>query len=249
MRKRSKPKNKRYILIGTLLISAILVSIGSFAWFKTEVSILNIFKTGKLEVSIAEYFIPPEDMRLGETIKKMVTVQNTGGVSALVRVSLDEYLALFEIDNNTGNLLSIDDDGSKKLDIKDPSLWEVGQLSRDRIDDRKFNKVSYIKKETNIGIKSTIEYLDINFTYLDNEWIYDKNTKYFYYTKILKKKEISTVLLDKVTLSNNLPNSYKGMKYDLVVNMESIEATKDSLLENWKDVDDEVLDKITALFD
>ncbi|MGL5378344.1 BsaA family SipW-dependent biofilm matrix protein [Clostridium sp.] len=249
MRKRSKPKRKRYILICTLLISAILVSVDSFAWFKTEVSMLNIFKTSKLEVRVAEYFVPPEDMRLGETVKKMVTVENTGGASALVRISLDEYLALFEIDSNTGNLLTIDDDGSEKLDMKDPNSWAVGQLNRDRLDGKKYNKIKEIRKESNIGIKSSIEYLDISFTNLDDDWIYDENTRYFYYTKILKQKEISTVLLDKVTLSNSLPNSHKGMKYDLVVNMDAIEATKDALIDTWGTVDNELLDRLTTLFD
>lgn len=249
MRKRSEPKRKKYVLAFTLLISAALVSIGSFAWFKTEVNLLNIFKTNKLEVRVAEYFIPPDDMRLGETIKKIVTVENTGGTSALVRISLDEYLALFEIDNNTGNLLSIDDDGSEKLDIKDPNSWAVGQLNKDREDSKKYNKVREIKKESNIGIKSSIEYLDIKFLNLDGDWIYDENTKYFYYTKILKQKEISTVLLDRVTLSNGLPNSYKGMRYDLVVNMDAIEATKDSLIDAWGTVNNELLDKLIVLFD
>lgn len=96
-------KNKKKIAIGAVALSAVLIAVGTFAWFSTTDKVPNIFDMDNFDVVITEAF-DPSDVPLvpGADITKEVSVSNNGNMDVLVRVKLEETLSLLMQDKTEG---------------------------------------------------------------------------------------------------------------------------------------------------
>ncbi|MCR5600162.1 MAG: BsaA family SipW-dependent biofilm matrix protein [Ruminococcus sp.] len=85
--KKKKTSKEKRVLIGALCVAAAVVAGSTFAWFTSTDEVTNkLSASGDYGVAIAEDFTPPEDWIPGQSIKKAVTVVNTGNVDAFIRM-------------------------------------------------------------------------------------------------------------------------------------------------------------------
>lgn len=85
-KKKNTSKEKR-VLIGAICIAATVAAGSTFAWFTSTDEVTNkLSASGDYGVAIAEDFTPPTDWIPGQSIKKDVTVMNTGNVDAFARM-------------------------------------------------------------------------------------------------------------------------------------------------------------------
>jgi len=93
-------KNKKLMLGLAVALAIVMTLSGTFAWFTTQQSAINKFKTDSIadgSVNLVEVFTPPEDWRPGETIVKDVSVVNNGEGDVLVRVSFEEVMRALSV--------------------------------------------------------------------------------------------------------------------------------------------------------
>lgn len=138
--KTNKPKAKSIIIY--LAISAILTLLGStYAWFTSSDSEVNHFGGRYLTAEITEVFTPESQWQPTMNSTKEVRVKNTGPTPAVIRLSLKEYMLLFEYDNTVVNYFDMDDPGNyynglnnitirdnpkePTVDVKDVKTWEA----------------------------------------------------------------------------------------------------------------------------
>lgn len=256
--KQVKKHHREISLAVTLLAFISLFSfIGTFAWFTSEDSVTNKFQGGKLIAEIDETFIPNEKWEPGENTEKEVRIKNTGEVPTFVRVSLYEFILNFEVDvtdqTGNGNLKTVEQSKAPEVDATDTDTW---QAASDRKGTFKQNNNYYVanqawlsnpKSGTDMfkfgGIRDTAphKYISLNFpnnlkTYVDNTatsdyWLYSNG--YFYYSRPLKPGEKSDELLKSLTLSDAIPNKYKGSLYKLKIYMDAHDVTE-PVLGGWQ---------------
>jgi len=93
-------KNKKTLtLVASMALAVLLVVSGTFAWFTTQDSVVNKFKTSGNPASgaaIVEVFTPPEDWKPGQEVVKEVGVVNTGEAPVLTRIHFEEVLQLIK---------------------------------------------------------------------------------------------------------------------------------------------------------
>lgn len=94
-------KKKNIIPVALILITiGVIGVIGStFAYFTSEVRLLNIFKTDSYDTEVTETFESPDDWVPGMTTDKKIVATNKGSVDAAVRISYTEKW--LDKDNNT----------------------------------------------------------------------------------------------------------------------------------------------------
>lgn len=93
-KKKQNPKQKR-IMVASVLIAATIALGGTFAWLTSKDSVTNrLTASADYGVSIVEDFTPPEDWVPGQAVNKDVGAVNTGNVSAMVKLTLSNYLTV-----------------------------------------------------------------------------------------------------------------------------------------------------------
>ncbi len=96
-------KNKKKIALGAAALAVVMVAAGTFAWFTTTDKVENIFGMDNFDVTITEDFDKPDvPLVPGTDVTKQVGVTNSGNVPVVVRVKLEETLALLEQDSEKG---------------------------------------------------------------------------------------------------------------------------------------------------
>lgn len=244
-------KNHRDISLFITLLTffSIFSFIGTFAWFTSADTVENKFKSGKLIAEIDEVFIPNNKWEPGEKTEKEVRVANTGDIPAFVRVSLYEFILNFEVDleDQTGNanLKTVDQAHTPEVDVNNTDTWKPaadgkGTFQQNNqyyvanqawVSDPKNKKDMYLfdqsrvdvpKKYIMLGFSSKVRYnVELNPT--SDYWLYSNG--YFYYSRPLKPGEKSDELLKNLTLSDSIPNKYKGSLYKLKIYMDAHDVT------------------------
>lgn len=92
-----KKKNALYALI---LLAVVGLIGGTFAYFTSEDTFANIFRTKPYKMEVTETFESPDDWTPGTTTNKTIIAKNTGDVDAAVRVSYTEKW----VDSNNADL-------------------------------------------------------------------------------------------------------------------------------------------------
>ena len=82
-------KNKKVLLTIILLMIGAIVSY-TFSYFSDSTDLLNVFKTNKYKTEVIENFVSPDNWLPGNTVNKIVYVDNTGDVDVAVRVKIEE---------------------------------------------------------------------------------------------------------------------------------------------------------------
>ena len=243
------------ILVGFVAIFSAAFIVGSFAWFTSSDYKMNKFSGTKLIVEINEEFYPNKEWKPGELTKKEVRVENTGEVDSFIRVSLYEFLLMFQIDTTdrtgNGNLKTVEKVTKPVVDSEDVNTWSKAAESggtytwyaNNYVADQvvvpdwknKKNYYQYDEKDRDERLKKIKLLLGNVVTSIpssdtENYWLYENG--YFYYSKPLKPKEKSDMLLKGVSLDPSAANKYKGSLYQMKVLMDAHDVT-DHVLSSW----------------
>ncbi|EOH95385.1 hypothetical protein [Enterococcus pallens] len=91
------------------------------------------------------------------------------------------------------------------------------------------------KSEINVNYTAAVIGQAALATATDN-WIYNSEDGWFYYTQPLKNGVTTAELLDKLVFGSAMGTEYRNASYDLVVKMEAIQATPEALTDSsgWK---------------
>ncbi|MBE6677848.1 MAG: hypothetical protein E7597_03535 [Ruminococcaceae bacterium] len=116
-----KNKSKRRILsLSILILMLSVLSYGTYAFFASDDIATNVITMGNIDITIVEQsddgtgvLVPFEDVvgvMPGESVSKIVRIQNVAENAAWVRIKVDTTLALAdgELSNNTHILMDID---------------------------------------------------------------------------------------------------------------------------------------------
>lgn len=256
-KKRAKINTKLLIAICTFLFSGLMVLGSTYAWFVSEDSEVNHFVGARLSAKIIEEFEPELEWQPGLTTKKVIQVKNTGTIPAFIRMSLYEYLLLFEIDildqSGNGNLAKATQEIQPKVDEKKTETWEAaanaggtyfygGQqlIAKKAIVPNVLTGSEMYKFNDTNREKTDLRWFRLAFP--DNiytvaptketkeYWLYKEG--YFYYSELLQPNELSTPVLKSVQLAPDAPNKLKGALYQLNPMMDAHDGTKE-LLSSW----------------
>ena len=180
---------------------ALTLVAGTLAYFSKTMSIENPFSTGEYGGETVEKFTPEKDWEPGEKITKEVQVKNTGDYDLYVRVKFDE-----------------------KWERNDTVITGTGLSSAD--------KTKFFPTDANTSVKggsSVYKHL-VNTTGENAAWK-DGNDGYYYYSKVLKKDQMTSQLMDYVTLCADADMGIyteSAVKYALVDSSKKAEDLKDT---------------------
>lgn len=206
--------NKKKIV--TILVASIItVTIigGTLAFFTSSDSIVNKFsilnsdeggKTHDSGIKINEKFdlVDASKMAPGRTVEKKVQILNTAKYDQFIRVKLTKQFV---------------DEKGKVINEKDNKPLDTNLIQLNFTNNLKPNKED--KSELTPG-----------------SWYYNNQDQYYYYIgKVTEEKDNETgkfgghtnILLDSVTLSKKAGNEYKNLNFQVVVDVDSIQAAND----------------------
>ena len=250
--------NKPFLAVLSVVLSLLLVAGSTYSWITYSDERINQNKPNqkKLSAVIDEIYTPNLQWEPGTTTDKKMAIRNDGQMPAVIRVSLYEFFAQFELDTidgvGNGNLKIVSKPSNTTMTMADASTWKKGSTYKFASgkyytaaevykSDKNNPKTAYIYNGSRVveGLK----YITINFNDKD---IYDVNNQpalgtkdywyysegYFYYSEPLQPKEKTKELVQSVTIDKNLPNKHKGSFYQLIPVMNAHDRTK-ALMENW----------------
>ncbi|MGM8251451.1 BsaA family SipW-dependent biofilm matrix protein [Clostridium perfringens] len=224
--------NKKKII--GLCIAGVLVvgSIGgSLAWFTSSDSITNPFATASTDnpsnpnsgIKIHEHFdkTKADNTLPGDNVTKQVNVTNTATYDQLVRAKIKK-----EWKDSNGNVVT--------------SIWiKDGQRVPANTEGAKEEKLSTDYIVLNFENKADGNRLTSASSPEKGKWIQETDAKlgtdggYYYYYGVLAPEANTGNLLESVTLSPNTPNEYKGLKFDVTVDSEAVQASNGAAKDSW----------------
>lgn len=256
--KKSKGFNPKFIIVVVVFIlSGLMVLRSTYAWLVSEDNRVNEFKGTRLSAEIVEEFEANEIWQPGLQTQKVIQVKNTGNVPAFIRLSLYEFLLTFKIDitdqTGNGNLAVSPHTSAPMVDDSKTTTWSPaavagGTYTRDAkhyiaqkaiVPDMTTGDEMYKYKDP---LRETTDFKWFNLTFptnvynsapsagTTNYWLYSKG--YFYYSELVQPNELTTPVLQNVTLNKSAPNKFKGALYQLHPVMDAHDATK-PLLSTW----------------
>ncbi|WP_348921024.1 BsaA family SipW-dependent biofilm matrix protein [Enterococcus rotai] len=251
-------KKKWVVFLFTFVFIASAIALKeTYAWFMSSDNHTNSFVGTELVAEIDEVFTPNKEWQPSSTTTKEIRIKNIGSTTTFVRISFYEFLASFQIDLTdqigNGNLKTVTAAIMPNLDEANTDTWEIAaknhgtytSAGKNYITDEvlvsdPLNKVGMYEYNSAEREKTALKYLNLNFSkafeatvpsVTEKKWLYEKG--YFYYLSPLQSGELSEPLLDSVTLSDKLPNKYKGALYKLKVYMDAHDTTQ-SLIDEWQ---------------
>lgn len=250
-------KNKKVILLGTLLIAGAIAISGTFAWFTDSEEVVNKFKLASLDIKINDIFNDDNDkteenVEPGKTVDKDVTVENIGTVSTVIRVQLKEMLRLVSKDDNENRVL--DGEGNPVLVSEDEALKGIHGHNTSTLDIipnddddtttlADMIKINYGKKAND---KDIVVSDDINTDGID--WWY--NDGYFYYLTKLAVDAETVKLVDSVEFTGKIGNELMYSEYTLTPVADAQQCNRQAITDAWggTEADDLTEDELDALF-
>ena len=177
-------KNKKMLVVTGLSLATVLG--GTLAYFNTNSSIVNTFKTALYQNEIIETFSPPITWTPGTTTEKSVKVTNTGNTDMAIRATYTEKWV-----NANGEELSLKDENDNVAAIIDfNTTWQLSDDgyyyygSKDNLkkllpDDTSSSLINSVTFNENIkaNLKETISDDGRTITFLSDGYGYD-NAQY-----------------------------------------------------------------------
>lgn len=206
-----KKKIQALVVAGVLTVGVVG---GTLAWFTSQDSVKNTFNTGASNdengngIKIVEEFTPPTDMLPGDEVNKDVQVKNTATYDQFIKVKLKP------------TFVEVGKDGSRN-EIKQREITnELGQKQTCTLDTSKI----ILKFTKNLKTDKS-----------NGSWV--KDGEYYYYMGKVKPSELTSMLLDSVTLDSSAGNEYRGLVFDIDVEAKSIQASNDAY-KSWNEAND-----------
>lgn len=105
-------------------------------------------------------------------------------------------------------------------------------------------KIKKVWKDAKGNEKSDLDTKNINLNFENNltdsnkpeegKWI-EGSDGYYYYNGIVNPDGQTANLLESVTLSKDITNEFKGLKFDVIVDSEGVQAANGAVNDSWKD--------------
>ncbi|WP_415324953.1 SipW-dependent biofilm matrix protein BsaA [Clostridium perfringens] len=105
-------------------------------------------------------------------------------------------------------------------------------------------KIKKVWKDAKGNEKSDLDTKNINLNFEKNltdsnkpeegKWI-EGSDGYYYYNGIVNPDGQTANLLESVTLSKDITNEFKGLKFDVIVDSEGVQAANGAVNDSWKD--------------
>lgn len=233
----SKKKIIGLCIAGVLAVGSIG---GSLAWFTSSDSITNPFSTASTDnpddlnsgIKIHEKFDENEAKNKlpGDEVTKQVNITNTATYDQLIRVKIKK-----EWKDSNGNIVN--------------SIWiKDGKRVPANTEGAKEEKLSTDYIILNFENKDEGNRLTNASSLEKGKWIKETDAKlgndggYYYYYGVLAPKDNTGNLMESVTLSPNTPNEFKGLKFDVVVDSEGVQAANSAVSDSWKDAPQAIKD-------
>lgn len=115
-------------------------------------------------------------------------------------------------------------------------------------------KIKKVWKDAKGEEKSDLDTKNINLNFENNltdsnkpeegKWI-EGSDGYYYYNGIVNPDGQTANLLESVTLSKDITNEFKGLKFDVIVDSEGVQAANGAVNDSWKDAP-QVIKKLGA---
>lgn len=250
-------QNKRLLSLFVFLLSCLILVKGTYAWETYSDDKHNQLGSVGFQVDLKELFNPNNDWQPGKTTTKNVYAYNSGNHGAFVRLSLEEFLMVFEMDiegqageMGTGNLLVMTPTpGSDSIKQDDIKTWKADELYYDQITNEYYQgkesvpktlattQSGYIyEKDKRERADSSLTNMVLNFGAVKDYrpeltsqyWLYG-NDGYFYYSEKLKPGEETSLFLDSTLLKSSTPNQLKKALYKLKVSFEARQSMEQTL--------------------
>lgn len=207
-------------IIGLCLAVGLMVGVvgGSLAWFTDNDSVTNSFATegdpSNNGIDIVEDFREDEASKIlpGTTVTKAVQVENKATYDQYIRVKLTKVWK---------------DKAGKSID----KVWVLN----DKIVDSSTAGAKEVTLNTNLIELNFGENLGTK----PEQWTDKTKQKdgitggYYYYNGVVPQNELTSKLLESVTLSKDAGNIYKDLKFDVVVDAEGIQAENGAAQDAW----------------
>ncbi len=125
------------------------------------------------------------------------------------------------------------DEVKKQVNVINKAKYD--QLIRVKI--KKVWKDAKGKEKSDLNTKNIILNFEKNLTDSnkpeEGKWI-EGSDGYYYYNGIVNPKGQTANLLESVTLSKDTTNEFKGLKFDVVVDSEGVQAANGAVNDSWK---------------
>ncbi|MGU8452852.1 SipW-dependent biofilm matrix protein BsaA [Clostridium perfringens] len=126
------------------------------------------------------------------------------------------------------------DEVTKQVNVINKATYD--QLIRVKI--KKVWKDAKGEEKSDLDTKNIILNFEKNLTDSnkpeEGKWI-EGSDGYYYYNGIVNPKGQTANLLESVTLSKDTTNEFKGLKFDVVVDSEGVQAANGAVNDSWKD--------------
>lgn len=133
------------------------------------------------------------------------------------------------------------DEVKKQVNVINKAKYD--QLIRVKI--KKVWKDAKGKEKSDLNTKNIILNFEKNLTDSnkpeEGKWIKGSDG-YYYYNGIVNPKGQTSNLLESVTLSKDTTNEFKGLKFDVTVNSEGVQAANGAVSDSWKDAPQAIKD-------
>lgn len=273
-------KNKKVVLLGTVLVAGAIAMTGTFAWFTDSDTVVNKMKLARFNVKITEEWKEEENKNLepNAEVNKVVRVANNGTANAVVRVKVSEAITLFKaeqnakeptiywgnekIENNDATKVAVPNyvmpQGAKKVEkeigeegskttikyydvvtsLKDGDTQcyvavvdEYDGLVRYNPNGDKLEYAYYEYADSTI--EDTEDYFNPQFREGEGATEWTLIDGYYYYNSIVGAGKTTEPLFEKVKVSEKLPNTYIGSKYNLTPEMQAVQENGDAVMSEF----------------
>ena len=248
-------KNKLFILTITTFLCICLLCGTTFCWFSKDTSVINSFANQDVFVNVVGSSATSVSLSPGQSVTNEVRLVNMGKTGVFVRVSLSEYLMLMDVDLSIGNLATTGT-LTALADPDDTGTWAAGkQITAWQMDQSKTRIPLTDGSGSQLYFTSANFYTDQSISYLDSDradafknyysltfgnvgtastddWIYTDG--YFYYSKELLPGKSTAPLLRSYSMTQSMPNTYKGALYKITASADFVPAQTAFLNGCWE---------------
>ncbi|MDZ5254348.1 BsaA family SipW-dependent biofilm matrix protein [Clostridium sp. LIBA-8841] len=233
----SKKKIIGLCIAGVLAVGSIG---GSLAWFTSSDSVTNPFATASTDnpndpnsgIKIHENFdrTKADNTLPGDNVTKQVSVTNTATYDQLVRAKITK-----EWKDSNGNVVT--------------SIWtKDGQIVPANTEGATEEALNTDYIVLNFKNDADGNRLTDSSSPEQGKWIQETDANlgadggYYYYNGVLAPNTNTGNLLESVTLSPNTPNEYKGLKFDVTIDSEAVQASNGAAKDSWKTAPTSIVD-------
>lgn len=244
---------KKKAVMGLVGIAAAAAVGGTWAYWNQELSVANNFQSGKFDSDIVEEFTPEEGWLPGETVKKVVSVKNSGNVDMAVEATISQVWKAAEGEEEP----TVKFKGEDGLEYAAQIQWGTNVAVYRNPEISEAARLLGIEKE----VSSFTEAAD-NWILVDIEEMQDgSESLYFIYNGIVGEDGETNPLLTSVTMNPAIesgithkqytsdgeggldltttftsPFNYEDANYTMSINAKTVQANYDAVKEVFSSV-------------